>query len=128
MAIARDTVAEHIKPLNGAITRRFTSGAVIAAGELVTMQSDGFVDPTNTTAAVQVVAGVAIQGATAAGQVIDVVTFGPINCVTGGTPGAVVYGSDTAGEPAEAKGTNLGVAGWVESATVVFVNPVVAIA
>ena len=124
MAIARNTTAETIKPLNGAIVRRFTAGAAVAAGEIVAMQSDGFVDPANTTSAFMQPVGIAIQAATAAGQRIDVVTFGPAICVTGGTPGATLYASDTAGEPAESAGTNTAIVGWVESATVVFVNPV----
>lgn len=124
MAIARNTTAETIKPLNGAIVRRFTAGAAVAAGEIVAMQSDGYVDPANTTSAFMQPVGIAIQAATAAGQRIDVVTFGPAICVTGGTPGATLYASDTAGEPAESAGTNTAIVGWVESATVVFVNPV----
>jgi len=126
MAIARDTTADNIKPLNGAIMRRYTAGAAVAAGEIVSMQSDGYVDPANTTSAAQKVVGVALQAASAAGQVIDVVVFGPVVCVTGATPGAIIHASDTAGEPAESAGTNAGVTGFAESATVVFVRPEVA--
>lgn len=121
MAIARDTTAANIKPLEGAVLRRFTAGATIAAGELVSMQSDGYVDPADTSA-VEVVAGVAIQGAVS-GDRIDVVTFGPVKCLTGATVGAIIYASDTAGEPAETAGTKTTIAGWAESATVLFVNP-----
>jgi len=126
MTIARDTTADNIKPLNGAIIRRFTAGAAVAAGEIVSMQSDGYVDPANTTSAAQKVMGVALQAASAAGQVIDVVVFGPVVCVTGATPGATIHASDTAGEPAESAGTNGGITGIAESATVVFVRPEVA--
>lgn len=126
MAIARDTTADNIKPLNGAIIRRYTAGAAVAAGEIVSMQSDGYVDPANTTSAAQKVVGVALQAASAAGQVIDVVVFGPVVCVTGATPGATIHASDTAGEPAESAGTNGGITGIAESATVVFVRPEVA--
>jgi len=126
MTIARDTTADNIKPLNGAIIRRFTAGAAVAAGEIVSMQSDGYVDPANTTSAAQKVMGVALQAAAAAGQVIDVVVFGPVVCVTGATPGATIHASDTAGEPAESAGTNGGITGIAESATVVFVRPEVA--
>ena len=126
MAIARDTTADNIKPLNGAIIRRFTAGAAVAAGEIVSMQSDGYVDPANTTSAAQKVMGVALQAAAAADQVIDVVVFGPVVCVTGATPGATIHASDTAGEPAESAGTNGGITGIAESATVVFVRPEVA--
>lgn len=122
MAIARDTNAANIKPLEGAIVRRYTAGTTIAAGELVTMQSDGYVDPTNT-GAVQNIAGVALQSVVS-GQRVDVVVFGPVKCLTGATVGATVYGSDTAGEPAETAGTKTTIAGWAESATVLFVSPV----
>lgn len=126
MAIARDTVAEHIKPLQGAIVRRYTSGAAIEAGELVSMQSDGFIDPSNSTAAKMPVAGVAIQAAAGAGERVDVVVFGPVVCVTGATPGAVVYNDTTAGEPKETVAGNQTAAGWAESATVLFVQPALA--
>lgn len=126
MAIARDTTADNIKPLNGSIIRRYTAGAAVAAGEIVSMQSDGYVDPANTTSAAQKVVGVALQAAAAAGQTIDVVVFGPVVCVTGATPGATIHASDTAGEPAESAGTNGGITGIAESATVVFVRPEVA--
>ena len=123
MAIARDTDAKRVKPLEGAIVQRFTAGAAVAAGQVVAMQSDGFVDPANTTAAAQQVAGIAIQ-AVAAGERADVVVFGPIVCLTGATPGATLHASNTAGEPAESAGTNAGIVGFVESATVAFVRPV----
>ncbi len=127
MAIARDTTLANIKPLSGAIVRKYTAGGAIVPGELVTMSSDGKVDPTDTTSAAQKVVGVALPaGATTAfadTDVIDVVVFGPVQCVTGGTPDAIAYGSDTAGEVAESAGTNDSRAGWVESATVLFINP-----
>ena len=44
--------------------------------------------------------------------------------ISGATVGATVYGSDTAGEPAETAGTKTTIAGWAESATVLFVSPV----
>lgn len=128
MAIARDTTVEHVKPLNGSIIRRYTAGATIVPGEVVSMQSDGFVDPANTTAAAQTVVGIALPPASggssiAAAERLDVVTYGPVICVTGATPGATVHASDTAGEPAESAGSNAGVVGYAESATVVFVRP-----
>ena len=127
MAIGRDTTLANIKPLAGAIVRRYTAGGAIIPGELVSMSSDGKVDPTNTTSAAQKVVGVALPNGTTAAfadtDIIDVVVHGPVQCVTGGTPGAQLFGSDTAGEPAESAGTNDSRAGWVESATVVFISP-----
>jgi hypothetical protein len=123
MAYARETDASLVKPLEGAIVRRFTAGATIEAGEAVSMSADGFVDPASGAAVTtNFVAGIALQDV-AATERVDVVVFGPVICATGGTPGAHVYISDTAGEPAETAGTKVGIVGWVESATVVFVNP-----
>lgn len=120
MAIARDTTAANIKPLEGAIMRRGVLGDTTAAGEVVELQSDGYWDPANA-AAVIMNGGIAIQGGVA-GDTIDIVAFGPVKCVTGATPGAIVYVSDTAGEPAETAGTKSAVIGYAESATILFVN------
>ena len=125
MAIARTTAAnsELVKPLGGAIIRRYTLGATVLPGEVVAMSSDGFIDPANTTGATAQVVGVAIKGGLIT-EIADVVVHGPIECITGGTPGAGVHASDTAGEPAESAGSNAGILGWVEAATIVFVRPV----
>ncbi len=123
MAVTRNTDAAVVKPLEGAIIRRYTAGAAIEAGEIVSMMADGYVDPadtTNFTAAA--VLGVAIQDV-AAGSRVDVVTFGPILAFSGGTPGGLVYASDTAGEPSESVGTKDVLVGVMESATVLFVRP-----
>lgn len=120
MAIARDTTAANIKPLEGAIVRRGTAGATVAAGEIVELQSDGYWDPADASAVVMN-GGIALQAASSGG-VLDVVVFGPVKCLTGATPGAIVYASDTAGEPAETAGTKSAVIGYAESATVLFVN------
>jgi hypothetical protein len=123
MAYAREADASLVKPLEGAIVRRFTAGATIEAGEAVCMSADGFVDPASGAAVTtNFVLGIALQDV-AVTERVDVVTFGPVVCATGGTPGAHVYISDTAGEPAETAGTKVGIIGIVESATVVFVNP-----
>ena len=123
MAIARDTTAANIKPLEGALIDRFTAGAAVAAGEFVVMSSDGYIDPTDSTSAKSLVLGVAVQAAAAAGERIDVVTHGRVKCLTGATPGAVVYNSTTAGEPSESTAGNQTVAGIAVSATILFVRP-----
>lgn len=120
MAIARDTTAANIKPLTGAVIRRGTLGATVAAGEVVELQSDGYWDPAIGTA-VLMNGGIAVQGGSS-GDTIDIVTHGPVKCLTGATPGAIVYVSDTAGEPAETAGTKSAVIGYAESATVLYVN------
>jgi hypothetical protein len=123
MAIGRDTTAANIKPLEGAIVRRFTAGATIAAGEIVSMMADGYVDPANTSNFTgSMVVGIALDAATS-GDRVDVVVFGPVKCITGGTPAAFVYASDTAGEPSESVGTKDVAIGFNESATVLFVRP-----
>lgn len=121
MAAARDTVAEHIKPLEGAIVRRGTLGAATEAGEVVTLQSDGFWDPSLATA-VQFSVAIAVQGG-AAGDRVDLVRYGPVVCMTGATVGARIFTTDTAGEMAETAGTKDTIIGYAESATVLFVQP-----
>jgi len=121
MAVARDTTAEHIKPLEGAIVQKVQLGATTEAGEAVTLQSDGKWDPTATSGA-QLTVAVAIQGG-ADTNWIDIVVYGPVKCITGGTPGALVYASDTAGEYSDTVGTKDLVVGWAKTATVLFVNP-----
>lgn len=121
MALARQTEATLIKPLEGAIVRRYTAGAAIAAGEIVSMQSDGFVDPTDTTSAAAVNVGVAITAA-AASDIVDVVVSGPVSAIMGATPGGLVYDGTTAGEPEATSGGNKSVVGYAESATVLFVR------
>lgn len=129
MPIARDTTVANIKPLDGAIVRRFVAGAAIEPGELVCMQSDGKIDPAiGTSVAAAQCLGVALtprnQGtAYADGDVVDVVVHGAVKCLTGATAGALVYVSDTAGEPSETAGTKASIAGIAESATVLFVRP-----
>lgn len=123
MTIARDTTAANIKPLSGAIVRRHTSGAAIAAGEIVSLQDDGYVDPSDATSAADEAIGIAIQAASAAGEVIDVVVVGPVKCLTGAEEGDNVWNSTDAGEPTQTDASNLTVIGYAESATVLFVWP-----
>lgn len=121
MAAARDTVAEHIKPLEGALLRRGTLGATTAAGEIVALQSDGFWDPAIGTGVV-LTAAVAVQGGVA-GDRVDLVRHGAVNCLTGATIGGLIYISDTLGEPSETAGTKSTIIGYAESATVLYVQP-----
>lgn len=123
MAFSRNATAELIKPLEGAIVRRYTAGAAIAAGELVSMSSDGYIDPSDSTSAKNPVLGVALQAAGAAGVRIDVVVGGPVVCLTDATVGGLVYNSTTAGEPLQTTAGNQTIAGLAESATVLFVRP-----
>lgn len=126
MAFSRNATAELIKPLEGAIVRRYTAGAAIAAGELVSMSSDGFIDPSDSTSAKNPVLGVALQAAAAAGVRIDVVVYGPVVCLTDATVGGLIYNSTTAGEPSQTTAGNQTIAGLAESATVLFVRAALA--
>ena len=123
MAFGRLTTAESIKPLEGHITRRYTAGATIAAGEIVALMADGYVDPADTSAFTGAcVVGIALKAAVA-GDRVDVVVYGPVVCLTDGTPANLVYASDTAGEPSETVGTKDVLVGFTESASVLFVRP-----
>lgn len=125
MAIARDTTAANIKPLDGSVIQRRIPGAAVAAGEFVYLDSAGKVQPTNGGAvATNYPYGVAVQAAAGAdGPQIDIVVFGPVQCLTGATIGAIVYTTDTAGEPGETAGTKTSIMGVNHSATVLFVRP-----
>jgi hypothetical protein len=123
MAFGRETNAGNVKPLQGSVIRRFVAGADILAGEIVAMMADGFVDPANTTAFTgAVVVGIAIESCVA-GRQLDVVTHGEIKCILEGTPGAIVYATNTAGEPGVAAGTSSAIVGFVVAADVLFVRP-----
>jgi hypothetical protein len=126
MAIARQTIARLVQPLTGSIVRRYPPGAAIEVGEIVSLQSDGYVDPANTTSADQQIKGIALKPASGelSPGLIDVVIFGPVSALTGATPAATLHATDTAGEPGESAGSNAGVAGVVDEATIAFVNPI----
>ena len=124
MGASRDTTAKNIQPLRGAIVRRWTVGATVAAGEIVEMQSDGYCDPAVATSAITGLLGVALNaGSTAGTDKIDIVTHGPVNCLSGATEGAPIYVSDTAGEPSESVGTKDAMIGHAETDTVLYVDP-----
>jgi hypothetical protein len=125
MALARETNSELVKPLEGAIIRRFTAGSTIEAGEAVAMASDGAIDPADASAITLAMAlGVALgPNDYVAGDRVDVCVFGPVQCLTGATIGDVVYVTDTAGEPSHTAGTKTAILGMPESATVLFVSP-----
>ena len=125
MALARETTAELVKPLEGAIIRRFTAGATIEAGEIVSMAADGYLDPADTTDfTLACVVGIALQDV-AITQRVDVVVHGPVLCCSGGTPGTLVYATDTAtaGEPSVTAGAKVVLVGVMETATILFVRP-----
>jgi hypothetical protein len=123
MAIARQTDNKLVKPLGGCIIRRKQAGGTVEAGEAVYLDSAGKVQVTAANAvATNYAYGMSLQDA-ASGDWIDVVLHGPVECATGGTAGAIVYTSDTAGEFAETAGTKTTILGVMESATTLFLRP-----
>lgn len=125
MALGRPTNLALIRPLgsgdNKAFVRKGTAGAAVEAGEVVALQSDGKWDPAVATGVVKTV-GIAVQSGSD-GTPIDIVTYGPVECMTGATIGGLIYVSDTAGEPAETAGTKTTIIGYAETATILFVRP-----
>jgi hypothetical protein len=121
MAFGRNTTAAVIKPLQDSITRRVQLGATVAAGEAITLQSDGKWDPTDASTA-QLTVRVAVQGG-ADTEYVDAVCFGPILCIQEATIGGLVYASDTGGEYGQTAGTKSLVIGYAETAAILFVRP-----
>ena len=124
MAVTLQTDAELIRPLEGAIVRRYTSGDTIAAGQPVAMLAAGTValaDGNSSDPVADFVIGCALKSVVA-GDRVDVVVFGPISNCTAATPGKLIYISDSVGVMDETSTSN-GVVGWAESATIVFVRP-----
>ena len=125
MTLAVQTDLTLIKPLEGAIVRRYTSGAAVTAGSPVALDSSGYVqhaDGNSSDPVADMVHGITLQTTTAAGQRVDVVVYGPVWCMTGATPGSYVYISDTVALPDHSSTSN-GVIGIAESANILFVRP-----
>ena len=120
MAAITKASAVNVKPLEGAVVRRVQLGAATTAPSPVTLQSDGKWDPTDTSTA-QLTCPVVIQSG-GDGDYVDAVFFGPMVALSGATPGALVYGSDTAGAFDTAVGTKDLVIGHAETATILFVH------
>lgn len=125
MAITKPTDTTLIRPNEGAIIVRFTAGSGgVAAGDIVANGSDGVTAcDGNGTVANHIPVGVAIQTAAAAAKV-DVVIAGRVSGFTSGTVGKLVYPDDTtAGTPSETASTNKHAIGFMETASVLFVQP-----
>jgi hypothetical protein len=124
MAITRSTDASLVKPLDGAIIRRYTTSEAVEAGEAVYLNSSGYATLTNAAAvATNYCIGLAVEDI-ASGDRGDFVVFGPLQMCTAATPGGIIYTIDTTtGEVGETAGTKTCIVGVAESATVVLVNP-----
>ena len=127
--------AANVRPLDGAIIRRFDAGGALDVGDAVYIASDGDVEAADADAAasaqvVGVVVAIAGKDLTtaAAGDAVDVVMFGPVTGFSSLTPGALHYASTTAGAieaaaPAGASSDFLWIVGKAENATTIFINP-----
>lgn len=133
---AISVTAKNVRPLNGAIVRRWTAGASGTVGQVVYLNgSTGATAAIATSVAAAQAKGLVVgvngqpgQTSFAAGDALDVVTYGPVAAGSGMTPGALLYTSAvTAGavdETAPVAPTHVPYAvGYVEAATVMFVAP-----
>lgn len=125
----------NVRPLDGAVTRAFNLGGTVAVGDPVYVANDGDVERTdgnvsNTVAAFRGIL-VAIAGGKSSGVNGDrgtVCVFGPVAGFTGLTPGAPGYVSNDVGKLEDAVGAFQRFAGYAESTTVFFVQPVMSTA
>ena len=89
MALGRKTDLTLVRPLGSgdhkAFIRKGTLGAATEAGEIVAMQSDGKYDPAAASGVI-LFAGVAVQSG-GDGDAVDIVMYGPMEVLTGATPG-----------------------------------------
>jgi len=118
-----------VRPLGGAIVRRFDAGGKVYAGDVVYLASDGDVEEVSAGVIgkawpVGIVVGCP-EGATSAtsGDAVDVVTNGPVTGYASMTPGALHYAGDSAGRLSDAAGTKSAIVGFAEAAATIFVRP-----
>jgi hypothetical protein len=118
-----------VRPLTGAIIRRYTAGGTMYVGDVVYVASDGDVEAADGSAVATLLgfAGIVVSGPNgattiSAGDAIDVVTFGPVAGYLSMTPGALIYVSDTVGRLSTVAGTKSLIVGYSESAAIAFVN------
>ena len=125
--------AASVRPLPGAIVRRYDAGDTVTPGQAVYLASDGDVEAADADAEASARAiGIAVAGpdgkvSFAAGDRLDVVVHGPVTGFSSLTPGGLMYTSTTAGSLADAAATAaddyIWVIGYAESASEVFVAP-----
>jgi hypothetical protein len=125
--------AADVRPLPGAVVRRYDAGGTVTPGQAVYLASDGDVEAADADAAASArVIGIAVAGpdgktSFSAGDRVDVVTQGPVCGFSSLTPGGIMYTSVTAGSIADAAATAAGdyiwVIGYAEAASTVYVDP-----
>lgn len=131
-----DTQALLVRPLAGAMIRRYRLGAAANVGESIFMATDGDVEPTDgdvqaSAQARGIIVAIGTNGKVAgvANDMVDVVVHGPVEMgnVTPMTPGGAVYPSPAAGKMDQSASAVTGdfnaVIGWAESTTAIFVDP-----
>ena len=130
MANIAVATAALVRPLEGAVIRRYTAAAAIVVGAPVYLSGNKLVSETNGGAAATAQAlGIAIapqpyQTTIAAGDAVDVVVFGPVTGYTGLAGGTRLFTSDDAGRIGDDAGdtTVNTVLGEAENATSIFVR------
>lgn len=125
--------AADVRPLPGAVVRRYDAGGTVTPGQAVYLASDGDVEAADADAQASARAiGVAVAGpdgktSFSAGDRVDVVTHGPVCGFSSLTPGGIMYSSVTAGKLADAAATTaddyIWVIGYAEAADTVYVSP-----
>lgn len=124
--------AADVRPLPGAVVRRFDAGDTVTAGQAVYIADDGDVEPADADAEASSQArGIAVadsDGGTSfsAGDKVDVVVFGPVGGFSSMEEGEPVFVSTTAGAldqtaPATAGDFPFSI-GYAESTAILFVQ------
>jgi len=122
--------AAQVATLPGAITRRHVAGGTLSVGQLVSLSTDGYVDPADGNVAEGTLArpiGIVVasydgETSIASGDPVTVCVFGPVSGFSSMTPGDNHYLSDTAGRINDAVGTYDKIVGYAETASVLFVH------
>ena len=124
MPSVRETNATLVKLLTNVVAPSYTAGAAVEAGEAVYLDSNGYIQPcAGDAVATNFPIGVALQDLASGGRGNVAISGMRVLCLTGATPGGIVYTMDTAGEIDHTGGTKKAVVGVAESATVLLVMP-----
>lgn len=124
--------AANVRPLTGAIVRRYTAGEALAPGQPVYLSAAKTATRADGSAVATLIPFLGIVVADQYGNTtipsggeVDVVVFGPVAGPSGMTAGGLVYVSDTVGEITHVAGeaTKDMVVGFAEQTTVLFVRP-----
>ncbi|MCU0464181.1 MAG: hypothetical protein MUF38_06390 [Anaerolineae bacterium] len=133
---AVDVTASNVRPLNGAIIRRYAAASTnVAVGKVVYVKNDGTIeladkDAVGTSQARGIVVAIGVYGlttVTAVGQPCDVVTHGPVELgnATDMTEGAPLYVADDGNideTPSATTGDFNYIIGFAEKTSVLYVQ------